>query len=154
MRESNIWIIFLFPDYLWSNFKIDIIENIRFCCCCRKCVLLRAHACIPACVHVVDNQKCCHRLFCCTDRSKGGQYLRSTDDVTPVELFLERGLKKAGFFFLPSWSYYYSKPFTSASSSQSLFNLAVLVNFEPPVVISPGWTASCIQHCHCSAFST
>lgn len=78
-----------------------VIEKVCFCCCCRKFVLLCAHACIPACVHIVDNQKCCHRLFRCTDRSKGGQYLRSTDDVTPVELFLERGLKKAGFFFSP-----------------------------------------------------
>lgn len=64
--------------------------------------------------------------------------MRSTDDVTPVELFLERGLKKDGIFFPPPSSYYYSKPFTSASSSHSLFNLTVLVNLEPPIVASHG----------------
>lgn len=30
-----------------------------------------------------------------------GQCLRCTDDVTPAELFLERGLKKAAIFYSP-----------------------------------------------------
>ncbi len=58
----------------------------------------------------------------------------SSDDVTPVELFLERGLTKAGYFFPFLESYYYSKLFTSVFSSHSLFNSTVLLNLESSVV--------------------
>lgn len=53
-----------------------------------------------------------------------------------------------GSFFFPSFPEccYYSKPFTSAFSSLSLFNLTVLVNLEHLIVASHGtWTASCIH---------
>lgn len=102
----------------------------------RKCKGTHCNLIVCACVHVHDFLCVCmlaaqnrpyiysrrlkhtpHRLFCCTNRSKGGQYLRSTDDVTPVELFLKHGLKKADFFFsillLFLECYYYSKRSTS-----------------------------------------
>lgn len=93
------------------------------------------------CVYVVspkNNQLCSWRLKS-ENRSKGGLYLRSADDVTPEELFLENGLRKTGWFFFflsfffPSHfleHYYYSEPFTCACSSLSVFNLIVLVNLE------------------------
>lgn len=100
------------------------------------------------CVHVVsnkNNQRCSWRLksgfniFLLHYRSKAGLYLRSADDVTPEELFLENGLRKTGegFFFLSFFfpahfleHYYYSEPFSCACSSLSAFNLIVLVNLE------------------------
>lgn len=99
------------------------------------------------CVHVVSNknyQRCSWRLksgfniFLLHYRSKGGLYLRSADDVTPEELFLENGLRKTGggFFssspssFLHISGNYYSEPFTCACSSLSVFNLIVSVNLE------------------------
>lgn len=110
----------------WVYVNVASVNNVRvphfwvlggrswlflFVCCC-WCV----------CVCVLNIQRCYrrlkltpHRLFCCTNRSKGARCLRSADDVTLAELFLERCLKKSWllfvlFFLYPFQdSYFYSK---------------------------------------------
>lgn len=94
----------------WSSFLfLHMKEEIRR----KHTVHFLLYACWSVhmlCVHVVsnkNNQRCSWRLksgfniFLLHYRSKAGLYLRSADDVTPEELFLENGLRKTGGGFLP-----------------------------------------------------
>lgn len=110
-QEKEKCVLGMLSPSNWSSFLfLHMKEEIRR----KHTVHFLLYACWSVhmlCVHVVsnkNNQRCSWRLksgfniFLLHYRSKAGLYLRSADDVTPEELFLENGLRKTGGVFSSS----------------------------------------------------
>lgn len=114
------FVVFVGSCCFWSGWCFRARQRKWFTVCC--------------CLHVNHGVSSLKRapqtsLHLSSEKVKGEQ-----DSLMMSELFLDRGLKKPGYFLPPFPEVYYSKPFTRVSPSPSLFNPSLWT--EPQVLIS------------------